>query len=204
MAKLSLPLIAEQFFRILVGSIDTVMLSFYSEKAVAAVGMMSQYAFFIMILFNVIAIGTSIVLSQFLGAQKGKDDLNAIAKSSAIMVTAAAVVIGLAVALGINPLLGRYTLEDQVREYAAEYFLIFGGAGSFFIAFSLLQSAILRSYGYTKEAMVVTMASNLINVVGNAISLYGLFGLPVFGVKGVAWSSVIAMIASCVILQIIV
>ena len=204
MTKLSLPLIAEQFFRILVGSIDTVMLSFYSEKAVAAVGMMSQYAFFIMILFNVIAIGTSIVLSQFLGAQKGKDDLNAIAKSSAIMVTAAAVVIGLAVLFGIGPLLGRYTLEAQVREYAADYFLIFGGAGSFFIAFSLLQSAILRSYGYTKEAMVVTMASNLINVIGNAISLYGLFGLPVFGVKGVAWSSVISMAAACVILQIII
>ena len=204
MTKLSLPLIAEQFFRILVGSIDTVMLSFYSEKAVAAVGMMSQYAFFIMILFNVIAIGTSIVLSQFLGAQKGKDDLNAIAKSSAIMVTAAAVVIGLAVLFGIGPLLGRYTLEAQVREYAADYFLIFGGAGSFFIAFSLLQSAILRSYGYTKEAMIVTMASNLINVIGNAISLYGLFGLPVFGVKGVAWSSVISMAAACVILQIII
>lgn len=204
MTKLCLPLIVEQFFRILVGSIDTVMLSFYSEKAVAAVGMMTQYVFFITILFNVIAIGTSIVLSQFLGAQKGKDDLNAIAKSSAIMVTAAAVILGLAVVFGINPLLSRYTLEAQVRDYAAEYFLIFGGAGAFFIAFSLLQSAILRSYGYTKEAMIVTLTSNLINVVGNAISLYGLFGLPVFGVKGVAWSSVIAMVASCVILQIII
>jgi len=204
MTKLCLPLIVEQFFRILVGSIDTVMLSFYSEKAVAAVGMMTQYVFFITILFNVIAIGTSIVLSQFLGAQKGKDDLNAIAKSSAIMVTAAAVILGLAVVFGINPLLSRYTLEAQVRDYAAEYFLIFGGAGAFFIAFSLLQSAILRSYGYTKEAMIVTLTSNLINVVGNAVSLYGLFGLPVFGVKGVAWSSVIAMVASCVILQIII
>lgn len=204
MTKLCLPLIVEQFFRILVGSIDTVMLSFYSEKAVAAVGMMTQYVFFITILFNVIAIGTSIVLSQFLGAQKGKDDLNAIAKSSAIMVTAAAVILGLAVVFGINPLLSRYTLEAQVRDYAAEYFLIFGGAGSFFIAFGLLQSAILRSYGYTKEAMIVTLTSNLINVVGNAVSLYGLFGLPVFGVKGVAWSSVIAMVASCVILQIII
>jgi len=204
MTKLSFPLIVEQFFRILVASIDTVMLSFYSEKAVAAVGMMTQYVFFINILFNVIAIGTSIVLSQFLGAQKSRDDLNAIAKSSAIMVTAAAAVMTLAVIFGIKPLLGRYTLETEVRQFANDYFLIFGGAGSFFIAFGLLQSAILRSYGYTKEAMIVTLASNLINVVGNAISLYGFFGLPVFGVKGVAWSSVISMIASCVILQIII
>lgn len=204
MTKLSLPLIAEQFFRILIASIDTVMLSFYSDKAVAAVGMMTQYVFFVNILFNVIAIGTSIVLSQFLGAQKGRDDLNAIAKSSAIMVTAAAAVMTLAVIFGIKPLLGRYTLEAEVRQFANDYFLIIGGAGSFFIAFGLLQSAILRSYGYTKEAMAVTMASNLINVVGNAISLYGFFGLPVLGVKGVAWSSVIAMFSACVILQIII
>ena len=45
---------------------------------------------------------------------------------------------------------------------------------------------------------------NLINVIGNAISLYGPFGLPVFGVKGVAWSSGIAMIISCIICQIII
>mgnify|MGYP002854197770 CR=1 FL=1 len=204
MVQLSLPLILEQFFRILVSSIDTVMLSFYSEQAVAAVGMMSQYVFFINILFNVIAIGTSIVLSQFLGAQKSKDDLNAIAKSSAVMVTAAAVVITIAVIFGIKPLLSRYTLEERVRQFAADYFLIFGGAGSFFIAFGLLQSAILRSYGYTKEAMIVTLTANLINVAGNAISLYGFFGLPVFGVKGVAWSSVISMAASCVILGAII
>lgn len=204
MLQLSLPLILEQFFRILVSSIDTVMLSFYSEQAVAAVGMMSQYVFFINILFNVIAIGTSIVLSQFLGAQKSKDDLNAIAKSSSLMVTGAAVIITLAVIFGINPLLSRYTLEKEVRDFASQYFLIFGGGGAFFIAFGLLQSAILRSYGYTKEAMIVTLASNLINVAGNAISLYGFFGLPILGVKGVAWSSVISMIASCVILQIII
>ena len=111
MTKLSLPLILEQFFRILIASIDTVMLSFYSEKAVAAVGMMTQYVFFITILFNVIAIGTSIVLSQFLGAQKERDDLNAIAKSSAVMVTAAAAVMTLAVIFGLKPLLGRYSLE---------------------------------------------------------------------------------------------
>lgn len=204
MTKLSLPLILEQFFRILIASIDTVMLSFYSEKAVAAVGMMTQYVFFINILFNVIAIGTSIVLSQFLGAQKGRDDLNAIAKSSSIMVTAAAAVMTLAVIFGLKPLLARYTLEAEVRDFAYNYFLIVGGAGSFFIAFGLLQSAILRSYGYTKEAMIVTLTSNLINVFGNAISLYGFFGLPIFGVKGVAWSSVISMVASCVILQIII
>jgi len=204
MLQLSLPLILEQFFRILVSSVDTVMLSSFSGHAVAAVGMMSQYIYFLNILFNVIAIGTSIVLAQYLGAQKGSRELNSIAKASVMLITSVAIVLTIAVNSGTTALLGRYTLEAEVRNFAKQYFTIFGGYGAFFIAFNILQSAFLRAYGYTKEAMFVTFTANLINVAGNAISLYGFFGLPVFGVKGVAWSSTISMIVSCIILGIII
>ncbi|MBO4319221.1 MAG: MATE family efflux transporter [Treponema sp.] len=204
MLQLTLPLAVEQFLRILVSSIDTLMLSSYSEKAVAAVGMMSQYVFFIHILFNVISIGASIVLSQYLGAKKSEGELNSISKASAMMITGAALVMTAIVFAGTPFLLSRYTLEDEVRGFASEYFLIFGGIGSLFIAFNLLQSAVLRSYGYTRATMVVTLVANVINVVGNALSLYGFFGLPVFGVKGVAASSLISTIVSCILLAIII
>ncbi|HAK69312.1 MAG TPA: MATE family efflux transporter [Treponema sp.] len=204
MLQLSLPLILEQFFRILVSSIDTVMLSSYSEKAVAAVGMMSQYVFFINILFNVIAIGTSIVLSQYLGAKKTDDELNFISKASTGMVVVAAVFITVLIAVGTRPLLSRYSLEDEVRTFATEYFFLYGGLGAFFISFSLLQSSVLRAYGYTKEAMVVSIVANVVNVAGNALSLYGLFGLPILGVKGVALSSLASMVVSCILLGIII
>ena len=45
MPALTFPLAMETLFRILVSSIDTVMLSSYSNQAVAAVGMISQYIF---------------------------------------------------------------------------------------------------------------------------------------------------------------
>ena len=54
MVKLTLPIAMEQFFRILVSSIDTMMLSSYSNEAVAAVGLVSQYVFFLTIIFSVI------------------------------------------------------------------------------------------------------------------------------------------------------
>ena len=50
MTKLTLPIAMEQFFRILVSSVDTMMLSSYSNDAVAAVGLVSQYSFFLVIL----------------------------------------------------------------------------------------------------------------------------------------------------------
>ena len=72
MLSLTIPLLFENGFRILLSSVDTFMLSSWSQKAVAAAGMIGQYIFFIQILFNVICIGTSNVLSKYLGAKRNK------------------------------------------------------------------------------------------------------------------------------------
>ena len=151
MHKLALPLIGEQFFRILVSSVDTFMLSSYSEPAVAGVGMMGQYVFFLQILFNVICIGSTIILAQYLGAQKSEDELNHVAKGGFAMTMISAFVLMLIVLIGTKPLLSCYTLEEEVRESAYQYFIIFGGIGAPFTAFNMFQTGLLRTYGYTKE-----------------------------------------------------
>ena len=86
MLKLTVPLAMEQIFRILVSSIDTFMLSGYSQNAVAGVGLVAQYVFFLNILFSVIVTGTTIVLAQYIGAQKSDEELNYISQASSIMV----------------------------------------------------------------------------------------------------------------------
>lgn len=204
MFALALPLCLEQGFRILVSSIDTIMLSSYDNAAVAAVGMTSQYAFFINILYNVVCVGTMIVLSQYIGAKKSNEELGGIAKASILMVVSFSIIMSLAVIFGTGALLSCYTLEESVRNYAHEYFVIFCGFGSIFIAFNLMQGAVVRAYGYTKQILYATILANLINVLGNAISLYSWFGLPVFGLPGVAISSVIGNFFSCVYLACVI
>lgn len=204
MLKLTLPIAMEQFFRILVSSVDTMMLSSYSNDAVAAVGLVSQYSFFLTILFSVIGTGCSIVLAQYLGAEKSEDDLNHIAQAGAIMVFFMSIFMTALVIFGTGWLLDRYTLEPIVRHYAWQYFVIYGGICCFFNAFSLLQGAILRSYGYTSEAMITSIVANLTNVLGNALSLYGWFGLPVLGVPGVAGASGFAMLVSCILFNVFI
>ena len=204
MAALTFPIAMEQLFRILVSSIDTVMLSSYSNQAVAAVGMMSQYIFFLNLIFSVIGTGCSIVLAQYIGARKSRDELNRIAQASVIMVSGIALVLTALVISGTPVLLGRYTLEPEVRDFARQYFVIYGGICCFFNAFNLLQGAILRSYGYSGAVMAASLTANLINVAGNALSLYGWFGLPVLGVPGVAWSSGIAMIVSSIMCAVLI
>lgn len=204
MFKLTFPIAMEQFMRILVSSADTFMLSSYSNDAVAAVGLVSQYAFFLNLLFSVIGTGCTIVLAQYLGAQKSKKELNYIAQASSVMLLILSVIIMTLVFAFTKPLLMCYTLEDSVRNFAFEYFIIYGGAFCFFSGFSLLQGAILRSYGHTNQAMIVSVVANIVNVLGNAISLYGWFGLPVLGVRGVAFASGFSMFVSCILFYIFI
>lgn len=204
MFKLTFPIAMEQIFRILVSSVDTMMLSSYNNSAVAAVGLVSQYVFFLNLIFSVISTGCSIVLAQYIGADKTKKELNNIAQASTMMVFGICIVLMLLVFFGTGPLLSCYELDEDVRQYAWQYFLIYGGAFCFFNAFSLLQGAILRSYGYTTEAMIVSIVGNIVNVIGNGLSLYGWFGLPVIGVPGVAAASGAASLVSCILLAIFI
>jgi hypothetical protein len=53
-------------------------------------------------------------------------------------------------------------------------------------------SAVLRSYGHTKETMFVTVIMNIISIIGYFIAIKGWFGIPVSGVFGVSVSIIIA------------
>lgn len=203
MLSLTVPIFFESLFRMLVSSVDTVMLSSYSQQAVAAVGMTAQFVFFIQILFNVICIGVTIVLAQYLGANREKE-LKQVAQASTLMIVIIAAVMTLVVIFGAKPFLSTYTLEDKVRQHAYEYLVILGGFGSLFIAFNMLQGAILRAYGYTKEAMYISITANIVNVIGNSIALYSPFGIPTFGVPGVAVSSVVSQLVACILFAIVI
>ena len=53
----------------MLGAVDTVMLSQYSDNSVAAVGVVNQLIMFAFLIFEVINIGTSVLCSQYLGAR---------------------------------------------------------------------------------------------------------------------------------------
>lgn len=66
-------------------------------------------------------------------------------------------------------------------------------------AISIILAACLRVYGRSQPAMWVTFIANLITILGNMIVLYG-FGLPQYGLTGVAWSTAIGRIIAIILL----
>ncbi len=83
--------------------------------------------------------------------------------------------------------------------YALPFLTLMGGT-LFMESMNISISAVLRAHGKTRDAMLVTVGQNILNVAGNWITLFGLFGCPTMGVLGVALSGVFSRCVSCVAL----
>lgn len=82
-------------------------------------------------------------------------------------------------------------LEAHLIPFAQTMILIVGGF-IFIQSILLTVGSILRSHGYTRDMLYVTIIMNVFNASGNAIVIFGLFGLPILGVPGVAVVTVIS------------
>jgi putative MATE family efflux protein len=195
---LSWPILIENLIRISLNSADVFMLSWYSEKAVAAVGLINQFIFFLQLLYLMVASGSGILISQNIGAGREKD-AGLVGLASLQLAFLFASVLSVWMALSANTILELYKLDAEVHRFAWQFLTIYG-ATSVFVAVGMVFSTILRAYGYTYQPMIVNIIALLLNVTGNYISIYGPFGLPVTGVVGVAWSTAISQAMACMMM----
>jgi putative MATE family efflux protein len=200
--KLAWPIFVENLLRTSLMSVDTFMLSRYSQKAVAAMSLVNQFAFFIQLLYMMAAIGASILISQNLGAGN-KRQAGLAGVGSLALIVGLSVVLSAVVAAATRPILGLYNLDPEVALYGRQFLTIYGGM-SFFMAFNIGQASILRAWGHARDPMLVNITALVLTVTGNAFSLFGPFGFPVLGVVGVASSTVASQVVACAMYAVII
>jgi MATE family, multidrug efflux pump len=200
--RLAWPIFVENLLRTSLMSVDTFMLSHYSESAVAAMSVVNNFAFFIQLLYMMAAVGASILISQNLGAGN-KRQAGLIGVGTLALIVGVAVGVSAAVALLAGPVLSLYNLAPDVELYSRQFLVIYGGL-SFFMAFNIGQAAILRAWGHPADPMLVNVTALVLTVAGDALCLFGLFGFPVLGVVGVASSTVASQVVACVLYAIII
>lgn len=194
--KMIIPLFVEQFLVLLVGISDTFMVSYAGEAAVSGVSLVNSFNTIFIYIFTALASGGAVVISQYIG---NKDNNKGSEASSQLLMfsTAFSIILTVLVLLGGENMLGLLfgRVETSVMEACMTYLYI--TAVSFpFLAIYNAGASVYRSMGRTKETMYISVISNLINIIGNAI---GVFVLKA-GVAGVAWPSTIARIVSAIMM----
>lgn len=184
------PIFIELLLHMLMGNADTLMLSQYSDNAVAAVGVGNQILSVVIVMFGFVAQGAAVLIAQNIGAEKPKT-AGQIALNALSMNLIFSLVLSIALFLWAEPILAMMDLPHELMDEGLSYMQIVGGL-IFVQALIMTTGAILRSYGHTKDTMVVTIIMNIINVIGNYFVIFGPFGFPVLGVEGVAYSTAIS------------
>ena len=194
------PVFIEVLLGSLFGMIDMMMVGRISEhaaQAVSAVGMTNQPVFLGLSFVQALNVGGTAIIARYYGAKKYKN-ISLVLKH--VMLLA---MLGFVLPISVLMiLLAPYVLsflgaDVSVIEVGSAYFRVIM-LGFIFQSFSFTMTAALRGIGETKIPMRNNLIANSLNVLGNAVLIYGLFGFPVLGVTGAAistaLSNVIAML----------
>lgn len=194
--KILLPLFIEQFLVMLVGIVDTMMISYAGDAAVSGVSLVNQYNTIFIYIFSALAAGGAVVLSQYIGSRNKKKADHSAGQLMVISIMISVVLMLLSV-LFYRQILGTLfgKVEKDVMDACVTYLLI--SAYSYpAMAIYNAGAAIYRSMGKTKVTMYISFAANGINIVGNAIGIFVLNA----GVAGVAYPSLISRVFQAIVI----
>lgn len=186
----------------MLGAVDTVMLSQHSDESVAAVGMVNQIIMLCFLVFEVINLGTSVLCSQYLGAGL-RDKVTTVVGVSLFVNFLLGIIVSSFLFFFDTTILGWMGLDPRLMSEGSDYMHIVG-AFAFFQALSMTLSAALRSADKAVYPMVVTFIINILNIIGNYTLIFGKFGMPELGVEGAAISTASCRIIATALLFIIV
>lgn len=201
--KIATPIFFEILLFMLLGVADIMMLSRYGDVktasiAVDSVGMSNQLINNVSIFFAFISGGTAVLIAQNFGAKNAEA-----VKKVSIISLGFNLLIGVAFSIILlifgQTILKTLGMTGERLVSATSYIQIVGG---FMMIQALLStsSAIIRSMGDTKVTLKITIGMNIMNVIGDAIFIFGLFGMPVLGVKGVAIATTASRIMALIIM----
>ena len=188
--KLIIPLIIEQMLAVTVGMADSMMVARVGEAAVSGVSLVDSINVLLIGLFGALATGGAVVSAQFLGHKDEKnaciagEQLIAVTFSLSLLLLSFALICRIAI---LKLLFGQVAPEVMVN---AQTYFFYSALSYPFIAIYNACAALFRSMGNSKVSMIIAFIMNMINIVGNAILIFGFH----MGVAGAAIATLISRI----------
>lgn len=190
------PLIIEQLLAVTVGLADSIMVAKVGEGAVSAVSLVDSINILIINIFAALATGGAVVAGQYLGRKEPEKSCKS-GEQLILFVTITSVLVMLLIYLGksfiLNILFGN--VDPIVSRYCNTYLLIVS-ASIPFIALYNAGAALFRAMGNSNISMKTSLLMNGINIVLNAVCIYG-FDMEV---EGVAYPTLISRIIAAIVI----
>jgi putative MATE family efflux protein len=197
LSKLVWPIFIESIFTMMMGYVDQYMVSDYSSNAVAAIGNANQILNLLLIMFTIISMSTTILVSQYIGSNN-RQKLSTIYTLSIFINLVFSIIIMFIVFFFTDEIYHFMRMPKAILPDATSFLKISGG-------FIFLQgiistfSAIFKSNKMMKQTMYISIFINILNVFGDLVLIYGRGPFPALGVAGSAMSTSISKLIGVVL-----
>ena len=181
---LVIPMAVQNLINVAVQSADVIMLGKLNEEALTASSLAGQIQFVMMLLIFGLSSGTSVLTAQYWG-KEDRDTIGKILGMAIRISMAIALIFFLAAELFPEFLMRIFSPDDHIVALGAEY-LRFVAPNYLFVGFTSLYLGIMRSVERVKIATIVFLISLCVNIILNAVFIFGLLGFPAMHLKGAA------------------
>ncbi|MDO5549750.1 MAG: MATE family efflux transporter [Lachnospiraceae bacterium] len=190
----TIPMLIGNIAQQLYNTVDSIVVGRYvGDNALAAVGSASPMLNLLLVLFVGIAMGASIMVSQYFGS-RDRENLSRTIGSTITLTAAASVALMVLGSAAIRPVLRLLHTPESILDWCASYLfiLLMGIAG---VAYYNMFCGILRGLGDSVSALVYLLVATVLNII---LDLWFVAGFQM-GVAGVALATVIAQMASALL-----
>lgn len=194
--KLILPLVMEQLLAVLVGMLDTVMISGEGEAAVSGVSLVDNINILVINIFAALATGGAVVAGHALGQKKPEQAGKAAWQMVLFMIYSSFITMVLLLVAHKTILRVTFGKVDDAVMGSATVYLLITALSICPLAIYNACAALFRAMGNSKTTMLISLLMNLINFVGNAILIFGA-GL---GVAGAAIATTVSRTVAAILI----
>lgn len=201
--KLVIPIVIQNLLSATVNSTDVIMLNYVGQSAISAVSLAAQYATILFMFYYGLGTGATMLCAQYYG----KKDFKAIriVEGIALRFSVAASSIFALLVFTIPELLMKvYTNDAELIALGASYLRILSVC---YLCWGVIEIylAVLRSIGQVAISTALNALAFVLNIILNAVFIFGLFGAPKLGVVGVAIATSVSRVVElvgCIIVSI--
>ncbi|MFV0502580.1 MAG: MATE family efflux transporter [Lachnospirales bacterium] len=177
---ITIPIIVEQVLAVLLGLVDTMMVTYAGEAAISGVSLVNSINILIFGIISSIATGGSVIYAHKIGSDE-KDKAGKVGNQTYLISIIIAAITTIIILLFASTLINIIypNLDADIFQNAVIYFILTGLNIPFLTLFSV-DAAIFRAKGKTTITMVVSVIMNILNIIGDYVLIiicgYGVFG----------------------------
>lgn len=184
------PIAAQNLMTALVSASDALMLGFLNQTSLSAVSLAAQVQFVLNLFLAALTIGATVLSAQYWGKQD-KDSVEEVLCITLKISFLVSLVFFMAAFLFPQALMKIFTNETMLIEAGIPYLKIVSWS-YLFMGFSQIYLCIMKNSGRTARSTIYGSFALILNILLNAMLIFGLFGFPKMGIAGAALATTIS------------